>query len=94
MARKERTGEDLRLLRAAVELAAITGNVPIARAFRALHGRMPGPKDMHRLRKALGRLEADGLLQCASSLDVTPTPDGRVAAELLRFRGAKAQLAG
>jgi hypothetical protein len=80
------TTEDLLLLEAAVELAQTPVWIPAARAFERLHGRLPRPRDMRRLRRALSRLQRDGLLQVVVSLDVEPTPDGRVAVELLRHR--------
>jgi hypothetical protein len=80
------TTEDLLLLEAAVDLAETPVWIPAARAFQRLHGRLPRPPDMRRLRRALGRLQRDGLLRVAVCLDVEPTPDGRVAVELLRRR--------
>jgi hypothetical protein len=73
------------LLEAAVDLTAMPVWVPAARVFQRVHGRLPRPKDMRRLRKALERLERDGLVRVAVSLDLEPTPDGRVAVEVLRF---------
>jgi hypothetical protein len=84
--RRNRTADDLCLLEAVVELATIPVHVPAARAFKHLHGRLPRPADMRRLRRSITRLVHDGLLQAAVSLDLVPTPDGRVAVELLRFR--------
>ena len=82
--RENQTGDDLLLLEAAVELTKVPVWVPAARVFQRVHGRLPRPREMRRLRKALQRLEGDGLVQVAVSLDLDPTPDGRVAVELLR----------
>ena len=78
------TGDDLLLLEAAVELTVLPVWVPAARVFQRVHGRLPRPREMRRLRNALQRLEADGLVRVAVSLDLDPTPDGRIAVGLLQ----------
>lgn len=80
------TLEDLELLVAAVELTPRRVNVPARRAFERLHGRAPSPRDLVDLRLAVLRLERDGLVRADAALNVEPTPDGQVAAGLLRVR--------
>ena len=88
------TTEDLLLLEAAVDLGETPVWIPAARAFQRMHGRLPRPRDMRRLRRALSRLQRDGLIQVVVSLDVEPTPDGRVAVELVRHRRLAAENRG
>ncbi len=80
------TIDDLLLLEAAVTLTPRRINVSIGRVFEHVHGRPPGPDDLVDLRLAVLRLERDGLLRSDRDLNVEPTPDGQVAAELLRTR--------
>jgi hypothetical protein len=77
---------DLQLLEAAVELTPRRVNVPIRRVFERLHGRSPRLTEFVDLRLAVLRLERDGLLHSDRELNVEPTPDGQVAAELRRAR--------
>ena len=79
---------DLVLLEAAVALTPRRVNVPIRRVFERLHGRTPSLEELVDLRLAILRLERDGLLRSDRELNVEPTPDGEVAAELLRARRA------
>jgi hypothetical protein len=81
-------GPDLGLLDAVVALTRRRVSVPAADAFARLHGRPPGPSDLVELRMAILRLERDGLLISDRELRLEPTPDGEVAVELLRARGA------
>lgn len=83
--RKNQTAEDLQLLEALVDLTTMPISVPAARVFQRVHGRLPRPREMRRLRRALARLQQDGLVRVAVSLDLELTPDGRVAVELLRY---------
>jgi hypothetical protein len=80
------TTEDLELLAAAVDLTPRRVNVPARRVFEHRHGRPPGPTDLVELRMAVLRLERDGLLRSDAALNVEPTPDGQVAAGLVRAR--------
>jgi hypothetical protein len=80
--------EDLALLESAVTLTTRRVNVPIRRVFEHLHGRAPRLEEFVDLRLAILRLERDGLLHSDRELTVEPTPDGQVAAELLRARRA------
>jgi hypothetical protein len=82
---------DLALLEAAVALTPRRVNVPIRKVFEHLHGRAPALEELVELRLAILRLERDGLLQSDRQLNVEPTPDGQVAAELLRARRAAEQ---
>lgn len=79
------TAEDLQLLEALADLTTMPIAVPAARVFHRVHGRMPRPREMRRLRRSLARLERDGLARVAVSLDLELTPDGRVAVELVRY---------
>jgi hypothetical protein len=77
--------EDLTLLEALADLATMPVAVPAARVFQKVHGRLPLPRDMRRLRRALARLADEGLVRVAVSLDLEVTADGRVAVEIVRL---------
>lgn len=82
------TTDDLLLLEAAVALTPRRVNVPIERVFEHVHGRAPRRDEVVELRLSVLRLERDGLLLSDPDLNVEPTADGQVAAELLRARRA------
>lgn len=84
------TASDLELLEALADLTTMPISVPAARVFQRVHGRLPRPREVRRLRRSLARLQEDGLVRVAVSLDLELTPDGRVAVEILRFgRGGR-----
>jgi hypothetical protein len=82
------TAADLALLDAVVSLTRRRISVPADVAFERLHGRPPDATDLVELRTAILRLERDGLVTSDRDLRLEPTPDGEVAVELLRYRGA------
>jgi hypothetical protein len=82
------TAADLELLDAVVALTRRRISVPAGVAFERLHGRPPHASELVDLRMAILRLERDGLVASDRELRLEPTPDGQVAVELLRYRGA------
>jgi hypothetical protein len=72
---------DLQLLAAAVELTARRIHVDVADAWARARGQAPTPSDWVEIRRAVLRLERDGLVRSDLDLHIEPTAAGRRVVE-------------